>query len=202
MDDTNREFRTFEVDPQRVFKIAITEHGLGINHRQSKESRICQTKEVGARGRRVVMHTSTGIKLGGGIVTGPRKYESLCKYEKDRYSKGIGFYPILHDSLEVDDEYKRFNNDMEGKDDEKEQKEDGRKAKRGKDKPLYIRAKVDIKKLFYHHLHELDFLALKKKKKNLFEVATTFIKPNFHSNFESDTPINSIRYQTRIYIHL
>ena len=39
------------------------------------------------------------------------------------------------------------------------------------------------------------------KKKNLFEVASTFIKASFHSAFESVTPINNIRKQTQIHIH-
>ena len=118
---TNAEFKEYEADPRRIFVIAITEHALGINHRQSRISRMVQTKRKGAKGRSVSIYTDTGVRLGGGLISDKKKYNALAGYEKQRYDKGIGFQPILYETMEVDGDYMRF--DDEGKQGEAEQDE-------------------------------------------------------------------------------
>ena len=100
--NTNRQFREFEADPERILTIAITKHGLGINHRQAKKFRIAQTKTMGERGRSISMFIDSGVKFGGGLVNDHEKYSSLCQCEKNINSEGIGVMPILHDTLEID----------------------------------------------------------------------------------------------------
>ena len=106
--NTNRQFREYEADLDRIFMIAITEHGLGINHRQARQSRIAQIKKMRDKGRSITIYTQSGVKLGSGLISDNKKYESLCKCEKDKYKNGMGFVPIFYENLQVDDEYKRF----------------------------------------------------------------------------------------------
>ena len=82
-DDTNKDFRDAENEEKRILLIAAIEHGLGINHRQNKGSRIINTKLYGSKGRHITQKTKTGVKFGGGLVSMGKKKKALDNNNDD-----------------------------------------------------------------------------------------------------------------------
>eukprot|EP01083_Nonionella_stella_P026922 74097_1 len=113
--ETNREFDALKADYARVFSIAITEHALSLTQRQARDARIANTKVMGAHGRSINRLTETGVKFGGGVLTDYQKNMVTRIYEYERQEKEIHFMPIPYDTLRIDQDYKRFDQEQTDK---------------------------------------------------------------------------------------
>ena len=147
-DQQNQYFREMEKNPSRILRIALTEFALGVNHRQAHESRSVNCKIMGERGQRIIQKTKDGVRFGGGLISLNSKVNALRSYETKRIDLGIGFVPIERNTLKIDVDYERFGVMSDGADDIEAKDADKRFLKRGKDKPHYIAAKVDLSVLF------------------------------------------------------